>query len=338
MSTPSSKRSQNFMQSFGRTAGLLGAILLVIAIFAIASHGLFLKPDNLLGLLRYMSSLAIVGLGLTAVLMVGEIDLSFGAVYGLSSMLMGVAWIVWGWNLWLAILLSVVMAVAVGAFNAFFTTITKIPSFIATLGSSTIVFGVTLLVSASRTFSPLAPPDGRVIPKSELNIFSELSNHKLPFGIPMQVTWMLLAALIFWYLITKSLFGFHLKAIGGNQVAAGFAKIKVRKYKMWAFIICSIAAAFAAILDFAFINSVQPDSGSGLLFPTFAAVVIGGASLIGGRGTVTGTLLGCLLLAVLANGLALLGSGAFLQQMFVGAVTIGAVVLDQTTRGLRRNQ
>ena len=326
------------MQSFGRTAGLLGAILLVMAIFAVASHGLFLKPDNLLGLLRYMSSLAIVGLGLTAVLMVGEIDLSFGAVYGLSSMLMGVAWIVWGWNLWLAILLSIAMAVVVGVFNAFFTTITKIPSFIATLGASTMVFGVTLLVSASRTYSPLAPPNGRVIPKSQLNIFSQLSNHKLPFGIPMQVTWMLLAALIFWYLITKSLFGFHLKAIGGNQVAAEFAKIKVRKYKMWAFIICSIAAAVAAILDFAFIDSVQPDSGSGLLFPTFAAVVIGGASLIGGRGTVTGTLLGCLLLAVLANGLALLGSGAFLQQMFVGAVTIGAVVLAQTTRGLRRNQ
>lgn len=326
------------MQSFGRTAGLLGAIIFVMAIFAVASHGLFLKPDNLLGLLRYMSSLAIVGLGLTAVLMIGEIDLSFGAVYGLSSMLMGVAWIVWGWNLWLAILLSIAMAIVVGAFNAFFTTITKIPSFIATLGSSTMVFGVSLLVSASKTYSPLSPPTGRVIPKSQLSIFSELSNHKLPFGIPMQVTWMLLAALVFWYLLTKSLFGFHLKAIGGNQVAAQFARIKVKKYKMWAFIICSIAAALAAILDFAFIDSVQPDSGSGLLFPTFAAVVIGGASLLGGRGTVTGTLLGCLLLAVLANGLALLGTGAFLQQMFVGAVTIGAVVLDQTTRGLRRNQ
>lgn len=152
----------------------------------------------------------------------------------------------------------------------------------------------------------------------------------------MQLLWMLLAAFVFWYLLTKSLFGFHLKAIGGNQVAAEFAKIKVRKYKMWAFIICSVAAASAAILDSSYISSMQPDSGAGLLFPTFAAVVIGGASLIGGRGTVSGTLMGCLLLAILANGLALLGSGAFLQQMFVGAVTIGAVVLDQTTRARRK--
>ena len=105
---------------------------------------------------------------------------------------------------------------------------------------------------------------------------------------------------------------------------------------MWAFVICSVAAASAAILDSSYISSMQPDSGAGLLFPTFAAVVIGGASLIGGRGTVSGTLMGCLLLAILANGLALLGSGAFLQQMFVGAVTIGAVVLDQTTRARRK--
>ena len=86
----------------------------------------------------------------------------------------------------------------------------------------------------------------------------------------MQLLWMLLAAFVFWYLLTKSLFGFHHKAIGGNQVAAEFAKIKVRKYKMWAFIICSVAAASAAILDSSYISSMQPDSGAGLLFPTFA--------------------------------------------------------------------
>ena len=287
-------------------------------------------------MLRYMSSLAIVGFGLTAVLITGEIDLSFGAVYGLSSMLSGVAWISWGWSLWQSILLALCVAAAIGLFNAFFTTIVKIPSFIATLGASTMIFGVTLLVSKSNTWSPLSPPDGRVIPESELKLFSELSNHALPGGLPMQLLWMLFAALIFWYLLTKSLFGFHLKAIGGNQVAAEFAKIKVRKYKMWAFVICSVSAASAAILDSSYINSMQPDSGASLLFPTFAAVVIGGASLVGGRGTVSGTLMGCLLLAILANGLALIGTGAFLQQMFVGAVTIGAVVLDQTTRARRK--
>jgi len=333
-----SKQQSAFMQTFGRAAGLISAIVIVMVIFAILSDGLFLIPDNLLGLLRYMGSIAIVGFGLTVVLIIGEIDLSFGAVYGLSSMLMGVAWIVWGWSLWASILASLFMAVLVGLFNAFFTVKVRLPSFIATLGSSTIVFGLSLWVSKSKTYSPLSPPDGRVIPAKEISFFTGLSNYPLPFGVPIQFVWALVVAGIFYYLISKSLFGFHLKAIGGNQLAAEFAKIRVGRSKMWAFIICSVAAAFSAILDFAFISSVQIDNGSGLLFPTFAAVVIGGASLAGGRGTVLGTFLGCLLLAILANGLAVLGSGASLQQIFIGAVTIIAVVLDQATKGLRKAQ
>ena len=336
MSKPA--KYSSFRQTFGRAGGLLGAIVIVVIVFAVLSRGLFLISDNLLGLLRYMGSLAIVGFGLSVVLIIGEIDLSFGAVYGLSSMLTGVAWVVWGWPLWAAIILSFLMAILVGMFNAFVTVKVKLPSFIATLGSSTLVYGLTLWVSKSKTYSPMSPPDGRKIPAKELSFFTSLSNHPLPFGIPIQFVWALGVAGIFYYLISKSLFGFHLKAIGGNQVAAEFAKIRVGRLKMWAFIICALAAALSAILDFAYVSSVQVDNGSGLLFPTFAAVVIGGASLAGGRGTVLGTFLGCLLLAILANGLAVLGSGAALQQIFIGAVTIGAVALDQATKGRRKSQ
>jgi len=327
-----------FLREFGRTAGLIGTIVLVMAIFAIASDGRFLMPENLLGLLRYMSTLAIVGLGLTGVLMVGEIDLSFGAVYGLSAMLTAVAWINWGWSVGAAIGFALLIAVCVGLFNGFFTTVAKIPSFIATLGASTLVFGFTLLVSASATYSPMSPGSGRTMNEGQVSFFRGLSNQDLPLGLPMGAIWMAVIALGFWYIISKSLFGFRLKAIGGNAVAAQFARIPVRRYKIWAFVICSLSAAVAAILTFAFIGSVQPDSGVGLLFPTFAAVVIGGASLSGGRGTVIGTLLGCLLLAILNNGLALMAAGAFLQQIFIGVVTIGAVVLDQATQRWRKDR
>jgi ribose/xylose/arabinose/galactoside ABC-type transport system permease subunit len=328
----------NFLREFGRTAGLIGTIVLVMAIFAIASDGRFLQPENLLGLLRYMSTLAIVGLGLTVVLIVGEIDLSFGAVYGFSAMITAVAWINWGWSVGAAIGLALLCAIAVGLFNGFFTTVAKIPSFIATLGASTLVFGFTLFVSGSATYSPMSPGPGRTMNEEQVEFFRGLSNQDLPLGLPMGALWMAAIALAFWYIISKSLFGFRLKAIGGNAVAAQFARIPVRRYKMWAFVICALAAAVAAILTFAFIGSVQPDSGAGLLFPTFAAVVIGGASLSGGRGTVLGTLLGCLLLAILNNGLALLAAGAFLQQIFIGVVTIGAVVLDQATQRWRKDR
>ena len=329
-------RLQRWMSGFGRIAGLLGAIVIVMAVFGIASGGLFLQPDNLLGLLRYMSTLAIMGLGLMLVLIVGEIDLSFGAVFGFAGMLTAVAWISWGWNIGIAMAVALAAAMLVGAFNGFFTTVARIPSFIATLGSSTLVFGLTLLISGSASFSPLSPPPGRTVDATQQEFFRSLSNLDLPGGLPMGAVWMAAVAVLFWYLVSKSRFGFRLKAIGGNQVAAQIARIPVRRYKIWTFVICSACAALAAILVFSFIGTVVPDSGASLLFPTFAAVVIGGASLSGGRGTVLGTLLGCLLLAILNNGLALLAAGAFLQQMFVGIVTIGAVVLDQATQRWHR--
>ena len=322
----------DFVRTFVRVGGLLAAVVLVMAVFAAVSDGLFLYPDNLLGLLRYMSTLTIVGLGLTVVLIVGEIDLSFANLYGLSGMTMAVAWINWGWPLWLAILLAFAVALVVGFFNAFFTSVVGIPSFIATLGSSILIFGFTLLVSGAQRFAPASPPDGKTLNQGEVDFFRGLSNRELPFGVPMQVLWMIAVALLFWLLLSRSIFGFRLKAIGGNEAAAKYARLPVRRYKFFAFAIAGLAAATAALLDFAFIGSVQPDGGQALLFPAFAAVVIGGASLQGGRGSVAGTLLGALLLAVIANGLALLAAGPFAQQMFLGVVTIGAVALDQFSR------
>lgn len=328
--------ARQFLTAFARVGGLMLTVGLVMAVFASLSGGLFLIPDNLLGLLRYMSTIAIVGLGLTAVLIVGEIDLSFANLYGLSAMSMAVAWIQWGWPLYAAIALAFAIGIAAGAFNAFFTTVIGIPSFIATLGSSTLIFGFNLLISDAQRFAPASPPARKTLNPGEVSFFRGLSNRDLPFGIPMQALWMVGIALVFYLILSRSLFGFRLRAIGGNEAAARLARLPVARYKFWAFCIAGVAATTASLLDFAFIGSIQPDAGQALLFPTFAAVVIGGASLQGGRGSVVGTLLGALLLAVIANGLALLAAGAFVQQMFLGVVTIGAVVLDQVTRNWRR--
>jgi ribose/xylose/arabinose/galactoside ABC-type transport system permease subunit len=299
-----------------RVGGLVLAIALVMAYFAIESDGLFLKTNNLLGMLRYMSTVAIIGLGLTTVLIVGEIDLSFPNVFGLSAMMSAVAWIEWGWPLWAAVV--------------------KIPSFVATLGSSTLILGFTLYVSKSNRYDPRNPPPGKPdVPDGELGFFRGLANPDLPLDLPMQVVWMAGIAIVFWVALHRSLFGFRLRAIGGNQNAARLAKLPVVRYKWVAFLIVATAAATAALLDFSYVASVAPDSGLQLLFPTFAAVIIGGASLQGGHGTVLGTLLGALLLAVIANGLAVIAAGAFAQQILLGVVTIGAVVLDQLTQRWR---
>jgi ribose/xylose/arabinose/galactoside ABC-type transport system permease subunit len=318
-----------------RVGGVFIVVLVVMAGFALLTGGKSLIPANLLGMLRAMSSVAILGMGLLLVIVVGEIDLSFGYLYGLSASTIAVAWIMWGWPVWAAIILAFVVAIFWGCFNAFFTTVVKIPSFIATLGSGALIYGFTLYITNTATFNPAYPPTGKTVSKEEVQIFTQLSNQKLPFDFPMQGIWMIIIAIIVWFLLSRSLFGFRLKAIGGNPEAARLARLPVRKYKFAAFIVMGLLACTAATLDFSFIGSTQPNGGISLLFPTFSAVIIGGASLAGGRGSVAGTLTGALLLAVLVNGLALLAAGPFATQMLFGTVTIGAVVLDRYTQRKR---
>jgi len=320
-----------------RVGGIVIAIALVIVVFTLLSKpNTFFTFTNALGVMRSMSTIAIVALGLTLVIVVGEIDLSFGYMYGLASILIGVAWIVWGWPIWGAIALAFIAAAGLGAVNALLVTLLKIPSFIVTLGTGQLVFGTTLLVSNTATLNPSYPPPGKVVPQGEIDWFFGLSNQPLPFAIPMQAVWMVAVALIIGFLLSRSLFGFRLKAIGGNPAAAELARLPITKYKFAAFILCSMLASLAAMLDFAFIGSVQPNAGVSLTFPVFAAVIIGGASLSGGRGTAIGTLSGALLLALIANGLALLSAGSYLSNFVSGAVTIAAVVLDRFTQSLRK--
>jgi ribose/xylose/arabinose/galactoside ABC-type transport system permease subunit len=320
-----------------RVGGIVIAIALVIIVFTLLSKpNTFFTVTNALGVMRSMSTIAIVALGLTLVIVVGEIDLSFGYMYGLASILIGVAWIIWGWPIWAAILVAFLAAGCLGVVNALLVTLVRIPSFIVTLGTGQLVFGTTLLVSNTATLNPSYPPPGKVVPPAEIAWFFGLSNQALPFGIPMQALWMVGVAIVIGFLLSRSLFGFRLKAIGGNPAAAELARLPITKYKFAAFMMCSGLAALAAMLDFAFIGSVQPNAGVSLTFPVFAAVIIGGASLAGGRGTAIGTLSGALLLALIANGLALLSAGSYLSNFVSGAVTIAAVVLDRFTQSLRK--
>lgn len=318
-----------------RAGGLAIAILLVATLFAVLNPN-FLTTGNLLGLLRAMSSLAIISLAQTLVIVSGELDLSVGALYGLAAMAMAIIWL-HGLPLVVAIPAALGLMILAGAINAFFTTVVGIPSFIATLGMMSVARGVELFVSGARGYSPAyaenyglhRPPIG------ELNAFSALGATTLPFSIPIQVVWLVVLSLIFWFLLHRTLFGFRLTALGGNVEAARVARIAIRQYKVVVFVISAIAAGWAGILDFSFIGSVEPGSGLDLTFPVFAAVVIGGASLNGGRGTAVGTLMGAALLSLLENGLALLGVGPYASLVFIGLVTIGAVALDRLSQGWR---
>jgi ribose/xylose/arabinose/galactoside ABC-type transport system permease subunit len=311
--------------------GLVAAIAILMAIFQY-KNGFFFTSTNILELVRSMSTLAILALGETLVIVAAEIDLSVGAVYGLCAMVFGLTWI-HGKPFYVALAVGLLCGAGIGFVNAFFTALVRIPSFIATLGMYSLAQGLTYLISGSLSISPAYtnPP----LNANELNTFSNLTHANLPFNIPFQIVWLAVVAVVIWFLLHRSLFGFRLTAIGGNHEAARLAGLPVRRYIFFAFMISGFLAAVAGILDFSFIGSTQPSAGINLTFPVFAAVIIGGASLSGGRGTVMGTLLGTLLLATLADGLSLLLVDPFVQLIFVGSVTIIAVALDRWANVLR---
>ncbi|MBE7186463.1 MAG: ABC transporter permease [Methylobacterium mesophilicum] len=320
-----------------RIGGLFAAIVVVAAIFiAINPNVANLNMGG--SVLRSMSSVAIMALGLTLVIVVGEIDLSFGATYGLAINSLAVMWIVHGLSVYLAIPLAILIGALVGLFNGFLVTRMKIPSFIVTLGTYNLLYGVTLWVSNTGTFNPAYPPPNKTVPDGELNFFVGLTQSIGSFRLSLEVIWMVLIAAVIGFLLHRSLFGFRLMAIGGNPEAARLARLPVKTYKVTAFVLCGVLAAIAGVLDFSFIQTSQPNTGLSSTFPVFAAVIIGGASLSGGKGTVIGTLGGALLLAELQLGLSILSPGPHVQQIFLGAVTIGAVALDLFLTNLRKRR
>lgn len=310
-----------------RLGGLFIAIVLVGALF-VGVNPAFLNIDVLISVLRSMSSVAIMSLGLTLVIVSGEIDLSFGAMYGLAANALAVMWMMAGVPVYWAIVLALLIGAMVGLFNGALVTALAIPSFIVTLGSYNLLFGLSLWITHASTFNPIYPPAHHSIPASQLHFFTGLTASFGKHPISVEVLWMLGLAVLVGLLLHRSLFGFRLLAIGGNPAAARLARLPVARYKITAFVLSGVLAAAAGILDFSFIQTTQPDIGLSETFPVFAAVIIGGASLSGGKGTVIGTLGGALLLAELQIGLALLSPGPHVQQIFLGAVTIGAVALD----------
>ena len=325
-----------------RTYGLLIAII-VVAVFFYVQNNAFANPNNVFQLLRSMTSLAMIAFAQLLVIVVAELDLSIGSVYGLTATALAVFWLGAGnspfepMHFGVALVIALGIALAAGATNAFFTTVVGIPSFIATLGMLSVASGLELLLSNAGSFNAaysVPPPD-----QGQLEAFRFLGFTTLPGGMPIQVLWLGVAFVVFWVIRHRTLFGFRLLAIGGNTDAARVTRLPVRKYKFIVFMLCGFMAGLAGVLDFSFVGSIGPNSGASLTFPVFAAVVIGGASLSGGRGTVFGTLMGAVLLAIIANGLAIMGVPSFVRLVFIGAVTIGAVSIDVIAqRAARRSE
>ncbi|WP_238704880.1 ABC transporter permease [Parasedimentitalea marina] len=322
----SSSESQNLMKgssafsvkSIVNNAGIGLALLLLILFFSVASE-FFLSPNNITNILTQITINLILAVGMTFVILIGGIDLSVGSVMAFAAVIAGKAITLPGLGttelILLAILAGLVAGLICGLVNGVISAYWALPSFIITLGMLNIARGAALQVSGAQTIYsfPFA--------------FEEFGS-KMVFGIPFVFLLALALVAIAWFVLNRTVFGRLIYAIGNNEEAVRLAGHPVFWYKVAAFTICGATAGIAAIVYMARLSIASPIAGIGFELNAIAAVIIGGTSLAGGRGSVIGTLLGAFIIGVLANGLILIGLSDFMRQMITGVVIIIAVILD----------
>jgi len=314
-----------------RIAGAAAVLIALVVIVDVASHGAFLQPSNIVRVLRQITYNCILGVGQTFVIITSGIDLSVGslvALTGVVAALFANSMHLTGFPLIAATLL---VAVAVGALagwvNALPVVKLNLPPFITTLAMLEMALGASFILSHGRPVALQSTDFQNTGIGSFLG--SVTAAVHLP-SIPIPVIWMLVVIVAASVLLHRTRFGRYVFAIGGNEEAARLAGINVGRVKTLVYVISGVCAAIVGFLYMALFSSGSPQTGTGdELLESIAAVVVGGTSLAGGRGSIVGTFFGALLIGVLYNAMNLLGVDSYLQKVLLGAVILGAVVLDE---------
>lgn len=313
------------------------ALIILIIVFALLSDT-FLSGSNLLTMTRHVAYNAILALGMLLVILTGGIDLSVGSIVGLSGivagvMLDGVGLSLLDLNAYPSVLVVVLVALLVGTgvgwVNGTLVTRLGVAPFIATLGSLYMARGLALLISNGSTFPKLQGD-----PALGNTGFWFIGTGR-PLGVPTQIWLTVLVAVAVWFLIAKTPFGRWLYATGGNPRAAELSGVPVKKVTTTVYMISGACAAMAGLIIASELTSAAPQAGNAFELNAIAAVVIGGASLAGGRGSVKGTLIGAFVIGFLSDGLVLVGVSSFWQVFIKGAVIVLAVMLDQVQQRLQ---
>jgi inositol transport system permease protein len=329
MTATAPARWQRAAGAFRTIFSKYGIFLVFIAMLIVASilSPAFLSKTNLINVVRQMSVVGLIALGVTGVIVSAGIDLSSGSVVGLAAVVAAslsqqpdypAAFFK---GLQLPIIVPVLAACAVGAavglLNGTLVAKTRIPPFIATLGTLTAIRGLALLYTSGRPIGDLTD-DYNFIGQGDV------------LGIPVPIVILVLMAIVTHVLYSQTKFGKYVYAIGGNEQAARVSGINVGKYKMLMYVYAGFLAGLAGLVVSARIGSGQPGQGAGYELDAIAAAVIGGASLsAGGIGTVPGTIVGALIIQVLNNILDLTNVSAYWQQIVKGCIIVGAVIIDQ---------
>lgn len=296
-------------------------ILILLSVVASILSPVFLTTTNLLNILLEVAVTAILAIGQTYIIILGEIDLSVGAVLGLSGAI--TAGFLMRGNLLEGLIIGLIVGAAAGLLNGILVTFGKIPSFIATLGTMTAFAGVTLVYTQGNPISVSS------------NSFQAIGQGYI-VGIPVPALIMIISYLIFGFILNRTHFGRYIFATGGNEEASRLSGINVSRVKNWAFMITGMLAAIAGFISTARLSTAEPTAGSGMELDAIAAVILGGTSLTGGKGGLFGTIIGAIILGVLDDGMNLLNVSAFYQGIAKGVIIILAVLLDRNIGSLSK--
>lgn len=304
--------SQKILNLVSTNSGVV-ILLLIAGLLSVLSKD-FLTSNNLLTVSLQTSMIAITSIGMTFTLITGGVDLSVGAVAALSGALAAGLATRHGLGTYPAIVLALSAGAAIGAINGAMIVWGRIPPFVATLASMAIARGLTLVYTQGKPISGLDEQ------------FTALSSQIA--GIPVPLMILGLAVITTYIILHRSVFGNYVFSIGGGEETSRLAGIDPGKVKFGVYIISALCASITGILLTARLWSAQPNSGIGLELDTIAASVLGGASLLGGAGSVVGAVAGSFIIGVLANGLNLLEVQSYNQQVIKGLVFIAAVMMD----------
>lgn len=311
-------------ENLKRFQSLLALVVMVITL-SLASDQ-FLTVPNLRNILLQISVNLCLSIGMTLIILTGGIDLSVGAILGLSGAVAagllkhGVALNFAGVQLQFtplgAVLAGIFIGLALGCFNGVAITRFKLPPFVATLGMLSIGRGLTMLWTNGFPITALGPTFGFI-------------GAGFWLGVPTAI-WISAALVIVFYLLSiHTTLGRYIYAVGGSEKASAFAGVNVNRIKVWVYALAGGLAAVGGLILTARLDAADPKAGLGYELDSIAAVVIGGTSLSGGRGSILGTVLGCLIIGVLNNGLVLLEVSPFWQQVIKGLVILVAVAVDK---------
>ncbi|MFO8043256.1 MAG: ABC transporter permease [Alkalispirochaeta sp.] len=313
MSEGATTMKENLTHILKNYGMIIAFVLVCMVMWALTPH--FLTPNNLLNVVRQSSIIGVMAVGVTFVILSGGIDLSVGSVMAVSGMI-AAGTMQNGGGIFVGIAVALGVGIAAGLVNGLLVTKGGITPFVVTLGMMSIARGATLLYSQGYPISGFSPTF-RFIGAGVI------------LGIPVPVIIFFLVVLLGWLVLTQTRLGRYTYAIGGNEETVKLSGINSDFYKTVVYVISGATAAISALILTSRLNSAGPTAGLTYELTVIAAVVIGGTSLSGGRGTVWGSLIGALLIAVINNGMNLLGISPYFQELVRGVIIILAVYVDR---------